>query len=501
MTLASWFSSLKRSRRRQAQNGGRRNRLHVFDRSAFLEALEDRCMLSSVSFSTGSETVNETAGTFSIPVMLSGAPTVSTFASGFNAPDGLAFDAAGNLYVANYAGTNAVSKVTPTGVVSTFAPRFPGPNALAFDATGNLYVADYLGNTVSKVTPAGVVSPFAQAIVVPAGLAFDAGNLYVASYFGNTVSEVTPAGVVSTFASGFNGPTALAFDAASNLYVANESNGTVSEVTPAGVVSKFASGFSSPDGLAFDAAGNLYVANESTGTVSKVTPAGVVSTFTSGFSSPAALAFHAGNLYVANEGNGTVSQVSESVTVPFTLGGTAVSGTAFSGVTAGTLTFGAGQTSESITGKLLSDPGPSQTLTFTLGTPTADSALGSPSVNMLTITEPTSTPTPTPSPVPPVFVSENRVFSAKGKHRKLVGFEFLFNGALNAGDVQSTGNYQVTQKNGKKVKTLSVSSASYSHNTVTIAVGGFKSNKAGQVTIVGLVGADGAALSQIVTGL
>ena len=115
----------------------------------------------------------------------------------------------------------------------------------------------------------------------------------------------------------------------------------------------------------------------------------------------------------------------------------------------------------------------------------------------MNITEPTLTP----APVPPVFVSEHRVFSGKGKHRRLVGFEFLFNGALNAADAQSTGNYRVTQKNGRKVKTLPVSSASYSDNTVTIAVGGFQSNKAGQVTIVGLVGADGAALSRIVSGL
>ena len=73
--------------------------------------------------------------------------------------------------------------------------------------------------------------------------------------------------------------------------------------------------------------------------------------------------------------------------MPFTLGGTAVSGTDYSGVTASPLTFGLGQTTSDITGTLLSDPGPSQTLTFTLGTPTG-AGLGSPSVNTLTITEP-----------------------------------------------------------------------------------------------------------------
>ena len=83
-----------------------------------------------------------------------------------------------------------------------------------------------------------------------------------------------------------------------------------------------------------------------------------------------------------------MSKVSETVTVPFALGGTAVSGTDYTGVTAGPLTFGIGQTTQNITGTLLSDPGPNQTLTLTLGTPTGGFVLGGPSVNTLTITEP-----------------------------------------------------------------------------------------------------------------
>jgi hypothetical protein len=112
----------------------------------------------------------------------------------------------------------------------------------------------------------------------------------------------------------------------------------------------------------------------------------VVSTFASGFSSPVGLAFDAaGNLFVANFNN-TVSEVSMSVSVPFTLGGTATLGTDYSNVTAGPLVIPFGQTTGTITGTLLDDPGPSQTLTFTLGTPTG-ADLGSPSVNTLTIDE------------------------------------------------------------------------------------------------------------------
>ena len=158
-----------------------------------VDALERRLLLSAtVQFSTASETVNESAGTFSIPVTLSGtpAPTVSTFASGaveFSAPDGLAFDSAGNLYAANDVKNGTVDKVTPAGVVSIFASGLGGvPADLAFDHAGNLYVSRYTSNAVEKVTPAGTVSTFAAGFNHPDGLAFDAaGNLYVANYSAN----------------------------------------------------------------------------------------------------------------------------------------------------------------------------------------------------------------------------------------------------------------------------------------------------------------------------
>ena len=347
-----------------------------------------------VQFSTGSETVDEGAGTFSIPVTLSGTPNstpiVSNFGSGYHTPGELAFDSAGNLYVADFT-SGTVSKVTPGGTVSTFAAGLSRPFGLAFDAAGNLYVANDGSGTVSKVTPGGTVSTFASGLSNPFGLAFDAaGNLYVAN--GGTVSKVTPAGVVTTFATGFNQPFGLTFDFAGNLYVANDGSGTVSKVTPAGVVSTFVTGFNQPFGLTFDSAGNLYVANAelSVGnSVSEVTPEGVISTFASGFGGPDGLAFDsAGNLYVANGNSSTVSKVSRTVTVPFALSGTAASGTDYSGVTASPLTFGIGQTTATITGKLLSHPGPSRTLTFTLGTPTGGAALVNTSVNTLTINEP-----------------------------------------------------------------------------------------------------------------
>jgi hypothetical protein len=66
-----------------------------------------------------------------------GGGAATLFASGFSNPSGLAFDHAGNLYVAN-SNTNSVLEVGPGGVVTTFATGFAAPQGIVFDSAGNL---------------------------------------------------------------------------------------------------------------------------------------------------------------------------------------------------------------------------------------------------------------------------------------------------------------------------------------------------------------------------
>ena len=107
------------------------------------------------------------------------------------------------------------------------------------------------------------------------------------------------------------------------------------------------------------------------------------------------------------------------------------------------------------------------------------------------------------APVPPLFHGEQRVYSGKGKHKKLVVFEYLFNGALNAGSAQSRGDYHVTVKNGKKLKVLAVKGVIYNSGnfSVTISVAGFSIGKKTNITITGLLGANGAVIAQILSKL
>ena len=206
---------------------------------------------------------------------------VSTFASGLDGPEGLAFDGEGNLLASFFRGN--IYKFTPSGVRTTFASGLNDPRGLAFDSAGNLYVADEgsgSGN-IYKFTRSGVRATFASGLNNPFGLAFDsAGNLFVADLGAGNIYKFTPSGARSTFASGLSYPYALAFDSADNLFVTAWGNpaGYVYKYTSDGVRSTFAE-LAAPLGLAFDSSGNLFVMDEDTCNIYKLTPGGLRTVF------------------------------------------------------------------------------------------------------------------------------------------------------------------------------------------------------------------------------
>jgi len=221
---------------------------------------------------------------------------VSTFATGFSNPWGLAADPVGNLYVGSIA-DKMVYKVDSSGTVTVYASGFAGAANLlgmAFDAGGNLYVAD-VSVGVYKVTPGGgSVSLWATGMSYPRDVAFTtAGDLYAAGgYNPMSLYSVSSGGTPTLFASvaSMSGFSALDIDSAGNFAVSG-SNGTIYKVTLGGSVSTFLTGYTA-DGLAFDDAGNLYIAN-SNGTIYRATPGGVVTPFATGFPSPRGMVFAA----------------------------------------------------------------------------------------------------------------------------------------------------------------------------------------------------------------
>ncbi|HEY1647227.1 MAG TPA: pectinesterase family protein [Terracidiphilus sp.] len=166
----------------------------------------------------------------------------ATVSSATPAPQAVAVDTAGNLFVADNQGSpanNAVYRLslepgTPQTQV-TVATGFSNPVSLAVDGKGNLFVADKGAGTVLKLAP-GVTGSYAQTTllgnIVPVAVAVDAaGDVYVEDESSASVIEIPAGGgaEVSVY-TGLVAPTGLAVDGKGDVYVADSHNTGIVQV-------------------------------------------------------------------------------------------------------------------------------------------------------------------------------------------------------------------------------------------------------------------------------
>ena len=192
----------------------------------------------------------------------------------------LAVDSAGNLYLADQS-NHRVRKVTTDGMITTVAgngiPGFRGdggpatsaelyyPDGVAVDAAGNLYIGDSTNYRIRKVAPNGVITTVA-------------GN--GGSGFGGDGSLATNAQI------GFAG--AVAVDAAGSLYLVDGSarirkvtaNGIINTVAGDGVYGYSGDGGPAlnaalnPRGLALGSSGRIFVVTQDPNTIRLLAPMG-----------------------------------------------------------------------------------------------------------------------------------------------------------------------------------------------------------------------------------
>jgi sugar lactone lactonase YvrE len=224
----------------------------------------------------GSGPVGSRAGSFGGD----GGPAIQ---ANLQAPVSVLFDGNGNLYIGDR-DNGAIRKVDPQGTITTFAgtgtrgyggdggpatrAQLDQPEGMVFDAAGNLYFADSANNRIRKIDAQGTITTFAgtgaagysgnggpanRAQMQPDDVAFDsAGNLYIAEFADHVMRMVDAKGIIKTFAgtgasgcSGYGGPAANAqltsplspaFDRAGNLLFADGECGVVLRIDRSGII-------------------------------------------------------------------------------------------------------------------------------------------------------------------------------------------------------------------------------------------------------------------------
>ena len=212
---------------------------------------------------------------------------------------GMLFVPGQGLYVLDFANGSApngrVLLVNPvTRGVKTIASGFAAPNGLAQDRHGMLYVSDSFTGEIRKVAPDGssntlwvqseLLIPHGTPAFGANGVAFDRNQRYL--YVANTADDRVLR--IPVEADGSAGPIEVFADGAA----INMAQGTTHALDGA-------------DGIAFDVQGNLYVCANQANEIQVLSPSGALMTRYAGTGAnaldfPASLVFRGRTLYITN---------------------------------------------------------------------------------------------------------------------------------------------------------------------------------------------------------
>jgi uncharacterized protein (TIGR03437 family) len=352
---------------------------------------------------------------YSITTVAGGAPPPTPAAAAsttIGQPNRVMVDASGNVY---FSSLNCVFKMDGSGNLTLLAgnsrPGFSGdggpatqaqlnaPQGLALDKAGNLYIADSKNNRVRIVSAAGIINTFAGTgqvspggantyndgglatgalLHLPAGVAVDTGgNVYIADTGDNLIRKVTTDGLINSIAgdsypsylgdgslavtSELHTPEDVAVDSSGNVYISDSANAVIREITAStGIIDFIAgnvtaatagastgtpnigysgdgaaanlAGLVTPFGLTVDSSGQVYFAENGDSRIRKIDTKGNISTIagngTAGFtgdgstgttaeiSFPTGVAVDSsGNVYIADLVNLRIRKLSSGGTI------------------------------------------------------------------------------------------------------------------------------------------------------------------------------------------
>lgn len=256
-------------------------------------------------------------------------------------PVSVATDSAGNTY---YCDAASVYKLDRNGVANRIAgnsrpgysgdggaatsAQLNGPAGIAFDAAGNMFIADADNERIRKVSTAGIITTVAGSssirlyssdggpavsaqLCTPENVVVDrSGNLFFADTCTHRIRMVSRSGIITTVAGsgvqGYSGdggpavtaqlnfPYGIALDGSGNLFIADTRNNSVRMVSANGNITTVAgtgtAGYSGdgglainaqlsfPAGIAVDGYGSIFVADTLNQRVRMISANGIITT-------------------------------------------------------------------------------------------------------------------------------------------------------------------------------------------------------------------------------
>jgi sugar lactone lactonase YvrE len=213
-----------------------------------------------------------------------------SFTTGIEGPN---CDAKGNVYAVNFARQQTIGRVTPDGKAEVYV-ELPGKsvgNGIVFDRAGMMYVADYVGHNVLRIDPkTRAISVFAHhdGMSQPNDLAIGPDDTLYASdpNWGAKTGQlwrVDRDGQITRLAADMGTTNGIEVSPDGKTLYVNESvqrNVWAFTITPEHTLTNKRLLIQFPDfgfdGMRCDADGNLYITRHGKGTVVKLSPAGKV---------------------------------------------------------------------------------------------------------------------------------------------------------------------------------------------------------------------------------
>ena len=214
----------------------------------------------------------------------------NSFTAGIEGP---ACDSAGNIFAVNFAQQQTIGRTTPAGQSEVFVtlPNDSVGNGIRFDCAGRMYVADYVGHNVLRIDPgtrAVEVLAHEPKMNQPNDLAIAPnGTLYASDpNWGAKTGQlwrIDPDGTTTRLAADMGTTNGVEVSPDGKRLYVNESvqrNVWVFDIQPDGGVANKRLLRQFPDhgfdGMRCDADGNLYITRYGKGTVAVLSPEGEV---------------------------------------------------------------------------------------------------------------------------------------------------------------------------------------------------------------------------------